>query len=85
MRVRRNTEITNSEVRVIGPHGEILGVMSIRAALRSAEAAGLDLVEVARPAAPPVCRIMDYDKFVSEQKRRARSARRRLQVPAKTR
>jgi translation initiation factor IF-3 len=51
--------------------------MSIQEALRSAEAAGLDLVEVAPSAAPPVCRIMDYGKFVFEQNKKAQSARRK--------
>ena len=76
-RVRRNAEINTSEVRVIGPNGEQVGIMSIQEALRSAESAGLDLVEVAPNAAPPVCRIMDYGKFVFEQNKKAQSARRK--------
>jgi translation initiation factor IF-3 len=51
--------------------------MPIQEALRSAESAGLDLVEVAPNAAPPVCRIMDYGKFVFEQNKKAQSARRK--------
>ena len=51
--------------------------MSIQEALRSAESSGLDLVEVAPSAAPPVCRIMDYGKFVFEQNKKAQSARRK--------
>ena len=76
-RVRRNAEISSSEVRVIGPNGEQIGIMSIQEALRSAEGSGLDLVEVAPSAAPPVCRIMDYGKFVFEQNKKAQSARRK--------
>jgi translation initiation factor IF-3 len=76
-RVRRNAEITSSQVRVIGPNSEQVGVMSVQEALRSAEAAGLDLVEVAPTAEPPVCRIMDYGKFVFEQNKKAQSARRK--------
>jgi translation initiation factor IF-3 len=51
--------------------------MSVQEALRSAEAAALDLVEVAPTAEPPVCRIMDYGKFVFEQNKKAQSARRK--------
>ena len=51
--------------------------MPVQEALRSAEAAGLDLVEVAPTAEPPVCRIMDYGKFVFEQNKKAQSARRK--------
>ena len=51
--------------------------MSIQEALRSAEASALDLVEVAPTAEPPVCRIMDYGKFVFEQNKKAQSARRK--------
>ena len=51
--------------------------MSIQEALRSAETAALDLVEVAPSAEPPVCRIMDYGKFVFEQNKKAQSARRK--------
>jgi translation initiation factor IF-3 len=54
-----------------------MGVMSVQEALRSAESSGLDLVEVAPTAVPPVCRIMDYGKFVFEQNKKAQSARRK--------
>jgi translation initiation factor IF-3 len=76
-RVRRNAEITTSEVRVIGPNGEQIGIMPIQEALRSAESSSLDLVEVAPSAEPPVCRVMDYGKFVFEQNKKAQSARRK--------
>lgn len=51
--------------------------MPVQEALRSAESSGLDLVEVAPTADPPVCRIMDYGKFVFEQNKKAQSARRK--------
>lgn len=51
--------------------------MTLQEALRSAEAVGLDLVEVAPTAEPPVCRIMDFGKFVFEQNKKAQSARRK--------
>jgi translation initiation factor IF-3 len=75
--VRRNSEISSSQVRVIGPNSEQIGIMPIQEALRSAEAAGLDLVEVAPNAEPPVCRIMDFGKYVFEQNKKAQSARRK--------
>jgi translation initiation factor IF-3 len=76
-RVRRNAEINSPQVRVIGPNGEQVGIMPVQEALRSAEGSGLDLVEVAPGAEPPVCRIMDYGKFVFEQNKKAQSARRK--------
>ena len=51
--------------------------MTLQEALRSAEAVGLDLVEVSPTAEPPVCRIMDFGKFVFEQNKKAQSARRK--------
>jgi translation initiation factor IF-3 len=67
---RINDEIIAQEVRVIGTQKESLGIMSARQALRLAEEAELDLVEIAPLAKPPVCQIVDYGKFkYSEQKR----------------
>lgn len=63
------------EVRVVGEDGEQLGVMSPREALDIARAKGMDLIEVAPTAVPPVCRIMDYGKFKYEQGKREREAR----------
>ncbi|MFO7286786.1 MAG: translation initiation factor IF-3 [Gammaproteobacteria bacterium] len=76
-RVRRNEEIAAPRVRVIGVNGEQVGIMSIQEALAAADSAGLDLVEVAPTADPPVCRIMDYGKFLFEQNKKAQSARRK--------
>lgn len=61
MRVNRN--IRAPKVRVIGPEGEQLGVMTVPEALQKAEEEGLDLVEVAPTAVPPVCKIIDYGKY----------------------
>ena len=58
------------EVRVIGAQGEQLGVLPLHEALRLVEAQGLDLVEVAPEAQPPVCRMMDYGKYRYEQKKK---------------
>lgn len=55
--------------------GEQLGVMTIRAALQIAEDAGVDLVEIAPMASPPVCRVMDYGKFKYQEQKRAHEAK----------
>jgi translation initiation factor IF-3 len=57
-------------VRVIGEDGEQLGVLDTRDAIQRAREAGLDLVEIAPNAQPPVCRIIDYGKFLYEQKKK---------------
>ena len=59
----------------MGPNSEPLGVVSIVEALQQAEAAELDLVEIAPQAVPPVCRIMDYGKFRYQEQKRAHDAR----------
>lgn len=74
-KVRVNNEIRARQVRVISEDGEQLGIMAPFDAVREAESRGLDLVEVAPLASPPVCRIMDYGKYRYEQKRRVREAR----------
>jgi len=75
LQVRVNQQIRARQVRVIDENGVQLGIMSPYDALREAEQRGLDLVEVAPTAQPPVCRIMDYGKYRFEQKKRAREAR----------
>src|SRR5688500_17934152 len=64
------------EVRLVGPEGEQVGVVSIGEALRLAQDSELDLVEVAPMARPPVCKLMDYGKFKYESAQKAREARR---------
>ena len=73
---RVNSQIRAKEVRLIGPDGENIGKISIQEALRVAEEAKLDLVEVARGANPPVCRVMDIGKFIYQRKKKEREARR---------
>ncbi|RYF06607.1 MAG: translation initiation factor IF-3, partial [Deltaproteobacteria bacterium] len=69
-----NQHIRIPQVRVIGPEGEQLGVMSSDEGRRVATQHGLDLVEVASEARPPVCKILNYDKYRYEQaKRKAQS------------
>ncbi len=79
-RVRVNRQIRISPVRVIGPDGAQLGIMELEAAFSQADQHGLDLVEVAATARPPVVRIMDYGKFKFEQAKQARLAKKRQHV-----
>ncbi|HRE69844.1 MAG: translation initiation factor IF-3 [Candidatus Accumulibacter sp.] len=81
---RVNQEINAPEIRLIGEDGEALGVMSSREALSLAEEAGLDLVEIAPMARPPVCRIVDFGKFkYQEQKRQHEQRQKQKQVQVK--
>lgn len=64
-------------MRVIGDDGEQLGIMNTREAVQMARSKGLDLVEVAATADPPVCRIIDYGKFTYEQKKKASEAKKK--------
>ncbi|MDY4186421.1 MAG: translation initiation factor IF-3 [Candidatus Borkfalkiaceae bacterium] len=70
-----NNEIRDREVRLINADGEMLGVMSSRAALELAEQADLDLVKISPNAVPPVCKIMDYGKFKFETLKRLKEAK----------
>ena len=73
---RINDRIRVPEVRLIGPDGEQVGVVRTEVALRLAQDADLDLVEVAPDARPPVCKLMDFGKFKYEADMKAREARR---------
>jgi translation initiation factor IF-3 len=73
---RTNDRIRVPEVRLVGPAGEQVGIVSIDAALRLAREADLDLVEVAPNSRPPVAKIMDYGKFKYETAQKAKEARR---------
>ena len=64
--IRKNEKIRCREVRVIGPSGKMIGVMDPREALKLAQGAGLDLVEISPNARPPVCRILDFGKYKYE-------------------
>jgi translation initiation factor IF-3 len=68
--VRINNEITAKEVRVIGENLENPGIYSINVALSMAEAQNMDLVEISPNADPPVCRIVDFQKYQYQQKKR---------------
>ena len=73
---RTNDRIRVPEVRLVGPAGEQVGVVRIEDALRLAQEADLDLVEVAPDSKPPVVKIMDYGKFKYEQAQKVKEARR---------
>jgi len=75
-----NEKIKISQIRLIGQEGQQLGVVSPAEGLKLAKEAGLDLVEVAPDAAPPVCRIMDYVRYRYEQTRKNREAKKKQKV-----
>lgn len=77
---RINRQIRISPVRVIGPDGAQLGVLPVDEALGMAQEKGLDLVEVAPTARPPVVKIMDYGKYKFEEAKAARAARKKQHV-----
>ena len=66
--LRSNEEITAPQVRLVGENIPEQGVFSLRDALRMADEQGLDLVEICAKADPPVCKIMDYQKFLYQLK-----------------
>lgn len=68
--LRRNDRIRAAEVRVIGPEGTNLGVMAPKKALELAQKVGLDLIEISPGARPPVCRILDFGKFLYEESKK---------------
>ncbi|MES9964662.1 MAG: translation initiation factor IF-3, partial [Candidatus Sedimenticola sp. 20ELBAFRAG] len=74
---RLNGEITAPEVRLIGADGEQVGIVSINEAMDVAGGVGLDLVEIQPNAEPPVCRVMDFGKFVFEQKKQKSAAKKK--------
>jgi len=73
--IRTNDKIRVPQVRLIGPDGNQLGVVSIQKAQELANQADLDLVEVAPSANPPVCRIIDFSKFKYDQEKKEREAK----------
>jgi translation initiation factor IF-3 len=72
-----NEQIRDKEIRLIGEHGEQLGIMSAKEAYFKAQDAGLDLIKIAPTAKPPVCKIADYGKYKYEQLRREKEAKKR--------
>jgi translation initiation factor IF-3 len=74
---RINRQIRAKEVRLIDETGKQVGIVPLEEALRMAEEKGLDLVEIAPQANPPVCKILDYGKFIYEQKKKEKTARKK--------
>ncbi|MBR6425021.1 MAG: translation initiation factor IF-3 [Oscillospiraceae bacterium] len=75
-----NEEIRDKEIRVIGPDGGQLGIMSSQEALTLAAEQELDLVKISPNATPPVCKIMDYGKFRFEQLKKEKEAKKNQRV-----
>lgn len=75
-----NSEIRDAEVRLIGPTGEQLGIVSNKEAQRIAEEHNLDLVKIAPQAKPPVCRVMDYGKHKFELAKKEKEARKNQKI-----
>ena len=81
---RINDEITTGEIRLIGEDGEQLGIVSVAEAHQIAEEKQLDLVEISPNAEPPVCRLMDYGKFLySAAKKKQESKKKQKQITVK--
>lgn len=72
-----NEQIRHEKVRLIGADGEQLGIFTSKEALEMAHEEGLDLVEVSATADPPVCRIMNYDKFRYDLKKKQQEAKKK--------
>ncbi len=74
---RLNELITAPEVRLIGVEGEALGIVTLNEAMDEADKAGVDLVEISPTAKPPVCRAMDYGKFLYEKSKEQKEQRKK--------
>jgi translation initiation factor IF-3 len=77
---RINDRIRGPEIRLIGPEGENIGVVTPGRAMQLAEEAGLDLVEISPNAEPPVCKIMDFGKFKYETQKKEAEARKKQKI-----
>lgn len=78
--VRINHQIRSAEVRLIGAEGENIGVVSLSEALKLAQEAGLDLIEISPNTAPPIAKIADYGKFQYDQNKKQKQAKARSHV-----
>ncbi|MBZ2279174.1 MAG: translation initiation factor IF-3 [Buchnera aphidicola] len=77
---RINSEIRATTVRLTGVNGDQLGIFNLRVALEKSEDLGLDLVEISPNAEPPVCRIMDYGKFLYEKSKSSKEQRKKQKI-----
>jgi len=76
-RIRVNRNVTAPQVRLIDMHGTMLGVKPLAEAVTMAKGAGLDLVEISPDANPPVCKVMDFSKFLYEKEKQDRENRKK--------
>ena len=77
---RLNNFIRATEVRVIGPEGENFGVLPFAEAIRRAEEAGLDLIEISATSNPPITRIADYGKFLYAENKKQKASKAKVQI-----
>jgi translation initiation factor IF-3 len=77
LKVRINEGIRTPQIRLIGVKGEQIGIVDVREGIRRAREEGLDLVEVAPLAKPPVCRILDFGKYLYAQSKKEKAARKK--------
>jgi translation initiation factor IF-3 len=75
-----NYEISVPNVRLVGPDGEMIGIVTIRDAIAQAEETGFDLVEISPNADPPVCKLLDFGKFKYEQQKKKNEARKKQKI-----
>ncbi len=75
-----NYEINVPQVRLVGPDGEMIGIVSSREAMARAEETGFDLVEISPNADPPVCKLLDFGKFKYEQQKKKNEARKKQKI-----
>ncbi len=75
-----NEEITAPKIRLVGPDGQMIGVVSVPEAITKASEYGLDLIEISPNADPPVCKVMDYGKFKYEIQKKKNEARKKQKV-----
>lgn len=77
---RINHQIRVEKIRLVGADGEMVGVVTVAEAIKMAEAAGVDLVEVSPNAAPPVCKLLDYGKYKYMLQKKANEARKKQKI-----
>ncbi len=77
---RINEQIRAAEVRVIGEDGEQVGVLTLADAIQKAQESGVDLVEISPDASPPVCRIIEYGKFLYQKEKKLKEAKKKQKV-----
>ena len=81
---RINQQIRAREVRVIGPKGENLGILTLEEALRKTEELGLDLIEISPNAVPPITKIADFGKYLYEENKKSKQSKKSHSTEVKT-